>query len=133
MLSSQGNGPDSQRYWLPKCYIERQCIKFLNILILIFTLQTISVLIGVVHWLSSDESHLQISLAVILGKCIIVLSLSLSKIRGLQSLFYLNSLPNPLVETSMQADSNFQEELFPLFQRKLLWRCLFKYLFNFLF
>lgn len=71
MLSKKGNGPGFQRYWLPKCYREWQSIKFLNILILIFTLQTICVLIGALCFLSSTEGHLQISLAVILGNALL--------------------------------------------------------------
>lgn len=51
--------------------MEWQSIKFLNILILIFTLQTICVLIGAVCFLSSTEDHLQISLAVILGNALL--------------------------------------------------------------
>lgn len=71
MLSKKENGPGFQRYWLPKCYMEWQSIKFLNILILIFTLRTICVLIGAVCFLSSTEGHLQLSLAAILGNALL--------------------------------------------------------------
>lgn len=107
----------------------KQSIKFLNILILIFTLQTISVLIGTVCWLSSGESHLQISLAVILRQYIIVFSLSFKKIRGLQSLFYLDfslALPNQDVRFLIF----FMTNSFLCSNVIGLWSCLFDCLFN---
>lgn len=51
--------------------MEWQSIKFLNILILIFTLWTIWVLIGAECFLSSTKGHLEISLAVILGNALL--------------------------------------------------------------